>query len=292
MDFVAITFLWCVMAAIGWRIGQRRGRSAAGAVWGFLLGPFGWLLVWFGPDRRLGAMSTDCPHCGRVIPKMQPVCNHCRNRVTWVGGGRAMRPSRAAGADSLTPSIVEPSAVSNPLACPKCGHERKSHETTPLSQCSNCGLVFARYKPATTDRSLSTRAKPLRVPGSGNALEAVIGVVLLMLLVAYFVGARRSEPVGAARTSDLAAVRYVVSGSAGRASLTYTNSQGGTSQEKVSLPWSIEYSMRPRDFMYISAQNERESGSVTVEIWVGGVRKKASTSSGAFVIASASDECC
>lgn len=44
-----ILFLWFVLACLGWLIGQRKGRPLAGFVWGALLGPFGWLLIWLGP---------------------------------------------------------------------------------------------------------------------------------------------------------------------------------------------------------------------------------------------------
>ena len=87
-------------------------------------------------------------------------------------------------------------------------------------------------------------------------------------------------------------VLYVVSGTATQASLTYSNSQGGTAQETVNLPWQRQFSMIKGDFLYISAQNQGDTGSVTTEIRVNGVQFKSTTSSGAFVIATASGSCC
>ena len=88
------------------------------------------------------------------------------------------------------------------------------------------------------------------------------------------------------------AVTYSVSGSATRGSLTYSNSQGGTSQETVDLPWQRTFVMKPEDFLYISAQNQDSIGNITSEIFVGSTKFKTTTSEGPFVIATASGTCC
>lgn len=81
-----------VFGSIGLLIGQRRGRGFAGLVWGMVLGPVGWLLMFLLPSaasRKAGA----CPHCGGVLPVGQMSCNHCGNAVRWIQG-RAFKPSR------------------------------------------------------------------------------------------------------------------------------------------------------------------------------------------------------
>lgn len=85
-------------------------------------------------------------------------------------------------------------------------------------------------------------------------------------------------------------VTYKVTGSAESVSITYTNYDGGTSQYSlVYLPWDITfYSMKSGDFVYISAQNNGEYGSVKAEIYVDGALFKTSSSYGAYVIASSS----
>ena len=80
--------------AVGMLIGQRKGRPLAGLVWSMLLGPIGWLLVFFGPSVG-DAKAVACPHCGGVLPMGQGKCNHCGNTVRWIKG-RAFKPSRAA----------------------------------------------------------------------------------------------------------------------------------------------------------------------------------------------------
>jgi hypothetical protein len=87
-------------------------------------------------------------------------------------------------------------------------------------------------------------------------------------------------------------VTYAVSGTTKSAGLTYANSQGGTVQEIVSVPWSKQYILKTNDFMYISAQNQQDSGSVITEIRVNGIAVKTTTSTGKYVIATSSGSCC
>lgn len=87
-------------------------------------------------------------------------------------------------------------------------------------------------------------------------------------------------------------VVYEVTGSAQSASLTWATTGGGTSQQTVNLPWNIKYTMRDGDFVYISAQNQGKTGSVTTTIKADGKTFKSTTSTGAYVIATASGSCC
>ncbi|HEY5105191.1 MAG TPA: MmpS family transport accessory protein [Caulobacteraceae bacterium] len=83
-------------------------------------------------------------------------------------------------------------------------------------------------------------------------------------------------------------VTYTVSGSATSADITYQNEGGGTSQEKVSLPWTQVIHSPSSSFLYISAQNQGEYGDITCEIKVGDTVVKTSNSSGSYSIASCS----
>ncbi len=85
------------------------------------------------------------------------------------------------------------------------------------------------------------------------------------------------------------AVRYEVTGSADTANITYENNSGGISQvTNVPLPWSTAFSGDPEDYVYLSAQNQGETGSITVTIFKDGEVFKRATSEGSFVIASVS----
>jgi hypothetical protein len=92
-------------------------------------------------------------------------------------------------------------------------------------------------------------------------------------------------------------VSYEISGVlAGSATVTYRNTSGGTEQKNVSLPRKLPdftvMTAMPGDFLYVSAQNESASGSVTVKILVNDAVFKQATSSGAYAIATASGSCC
>ena len=89
------------------------------------------------------------------------------------------------------------------------------------------------------------------------------------------------------------AVEYRVNGSACAVDVTISNEEEGTSQfGPAALPWTYAFVIPLGEesgfFVYVSAQNQCSSGSVTAEIFVDGEEFRSSTSSGAFVIATAS----
>jgi hypothetical protein len=84
-------------------------------------------------------------------------------------------------------------------------------------------------------------------------------------------------------------VTYRVDGSATSVAITYQNNTEGTSQITTTTPWTYSF-QHPHagQFLYVSAQNQNETGTVHVSITLNGSLFKESTSSGAFVIATAS----
>lgn len=84
-------------------------------------------------------------------------------------------------------------------------------------------------------------------------------------------------------------VIYEITGTADKVDVTLSNASGGTEQyDDVYLPKKYDYGSFSDSFLYISAQNQGDSGSVTVSIYINGRLFKTSRSSGAYVIASAS----
>ena len=85
-------------------------------------------------------------------------------------------------------------------------------------------------------------------------------------------------------------VEYRVTGTARSVEVALTNADGGTEMyDNRALPWTYTVSGNyQRGFLYISAQNEGERGSVTASIYVDGQQWKTATSSGEYVIATAS----
>ena len=51
-QMIVVLLWWAVCGVIGYVVGETKGRPGQGAVLGALLGPIGWLLVYFGPDYR------------------------------------------------------------------------------------------------------------------------------------------------------------------------------------------------------------------------------------------------
>lgn len=84
-------------------------------------------------------------------------------------------------------------------------------------------------------------------------------------------------------------VEYKISGTTSTVDVTLNNSMGGTEQyNNVMLPKIYSYKHFNDNFLYISAQNNENAGSVIVEIYYKGSLFKASKSEGAYTIATAS----
>ncbi len=84
-------------------------------------------------------------------------------------------------------------------------------------------------------------------------------------------------------------VEYKITGTASKVFVTLSNATGGTEQfDNVHVPHTYTFEKFTNWFLYVSAQNLGESGSVTVTIYLNGAVVATSTSSGAYVIADAS----
>ena len=85
-------------------------------------------------------------------------------------------------------------------------------------------------------------------------------------------------------------VDYYVQGTCSSVDVTYNNAGGDTEQmSDVDVPWSKTLNDVPAgQFLYISAQNNDDSGTVVTKILVDGRELKRSESEGAYVIASCS----
>jgi hypothetical protein len=149
------------------------------------------------------------------------------------------------------------------------------------------------------NRDLVIKATPAKSANDGSkSITAALGSVLSAIALVWFVfgGSRAFLPNSATEGGPSPAqsflgpstrrVTYRVTGTALSASLTYQNAQGGTVQRTVGLPWEASETFKDGDFVYISAQNQGDSGGVTTEILVDGTPWKKTTSDGAYMIAS------
>ena len=97
---------------IGWAIGRSKQREGAGAFYGLILGPLGWVIMILLPNA-----GQKCPHCGGMAKKGAMVCCHC---------GRDLVKRR------------EPA-----LICPMCSRAiSKKALHVGMNTCPFCGEVF------------------------------------------------------------------------------------------------------------------------------------------------------
>ncbi len=138
--------------------------------------------------------------------------------------------------------------------------------------------------------NLQTLHPAIKKEGTNWTIILLLGIVLLTfcacVVLWQFGRTLSSLPSDTLQTTYL--VRYRVTGTTSRASLTYQNSEGGTEQAVVNVPWDQLFTFRRGDFAYLSAQNQQDHGSIVCEIWVNGTKWKESTSSGGYTIASCS----
>ena len=116
-------------------------------------------------------------------------------------------------------------------------------------------------------------------------------VILLLLLV--FLSCELEEIDITAIDYKPKEIEYKVACTTGPVDLTIENEDGGTSQfDDIATPWSYIFEInRPEYgyvFVYVSAKNQQNSGTVTAQIYIDGSLYKTSTSTGAYVIATAS----
>jgi len=112
-------------------------------------------------------------------------------------------------------------------------------------------------------------------------------------IIAYLVLASIILGCGLCSTADKLtngkSVKYEVTGTSGSVSITIYNSTGGIEQyNDVTTPWDKTIYMK-EGFMYVSAQNQKDRGTVKVKIYVDGDLVKESASEGEYCIATASE---
>lgn len=84
-------------------------------------------------------------------------------------------------------------------------------------------------------------------------------------------------------------VKYEVTCSPSGFDITYENSSGNTEQKTISSgSWSTTFTGQQSDFVYISAQADNKNATVTAKIYYQDKVIEQATSSGDYVIATAS----
>ena len=161
-----------------------------------------------------------------------------------------------------------------------------------LKNCKECG------------NSVSSKAE--KCPHCGNPIKQKSScfstgclIVIILFALAYFIGTILPNDQASSYTknytntnsysSNHKKIKYEISGSASSVSVTYSDKNDGTAQiSEAYLPWSYEFTATNSHFLYLSAQNNGEYGSVKVTIYIDNVVYKTTSSRGSYVIASVS----
>jgi hypothetical protein len=114
---------WLASAAIGGIVGAAKGRAFAGAVWGLILGPLGWLVIFVAPDQR-----PKCPECGGEVILGANRCKNCGFSLKEQSNAEVIASVEVAKADELALPLP---------GCPGC--------SSPMvnGTCSLCGFAIA-----------------------------------------------------------------------------------------------------------------------------------------------------
>ncbi len=212
-------------------------------------------------------MLTKCNECGRDVSDTVSSCPHCGYIMT------------AAQPVPLGDDIAMPLASAN---------NKMKQPAAPLALSISVIAVLATFA---APKFLV--AMPLIISASSAVISIFRGekwrwgalIILALCLYLFTWAAGLGSPTGTAGKD----VTYTVSGTATSASITYQNEGGGTSQVKVTLPWTHVIHSPSSNFLYISAQNEGQFGDISCEIKVDDNIVKTSTSSGAYTIVSCSN---
>jgi hypothetical protein len=138
-----------------------------------------------------------------------------------------------------------------------------------------------------------------RPMGCAGFFWIVAAILLVVVIVVNLPGVKGDAPSGAGDSRVVPEpgraplrVLYEVEGTASGASLTFATNDG-SEQTKTNIPLintkgtaGVEFTATSGQFLYLSAQNLGEAGTVTCRISVDGVTVSENTSSGSYSIAS------
>jgi hypothetical protein len=157
--------------------------------------------------------------------------------------------------------------------------------------CRWASLPAHSERTATIEASLHHQAVAPQPKKRPSAVRIILVTTAVIFGVAFF-----ASMVDTATTTHT--VVYKVGGTATQADITYEGPNGDTAQQSnVDVPLTrvsdggegmILKNMRSGDFLYISAQNQNDSGTITCSIEIDGRVVETNTSYGGFTIATCS----
>lgn len=87
MWFLGIIVLWSVFGVVGYLLARQKGMDpTVGCLWGFFLGPIGWLIVALSGDQPKttapdGRPLRKCPACAEMVLAEASVCRYCQAQL-------------------------------------------------------------------------------------------------------------------------------------------------------------------------------------------------------------------
>jgi cytoskeletal protein RodZ len=153
-----------------------------------------------------------------------------------------------------------------------------------------------RYRAETRAR-VGESKKPAQLSGCftwiiGSVFAVIVGFfVLLTISPGTRTVSSNSSPSSAPASVSYDIKYKVTTNCAAGTDITYRNSGNDTTQEnKMASGWVYRAQLEPGAFLYVSAQNQCDSGYVTVEIFGNGTLLKTNTSQGGYAIATSSGQ--
>jgi hypothetical protein len=165
-------------------------------------------------------------------------------------------------------------AAEHPKFCPHCG----TAVVGTMKFCTSCG------------KSVVAEAQQYTAPAPSKKKSPAWAYILITLLFLWGGWQFLLAPgIRQAETMKAYDVTYHISGTARTADLTYQNAGSNTEQQNDEVvPWIKSFTGHGGQFLYVSAQNQGATGTITCKIILDGVVVKSSESSGAYAIASCS----
>jgi len=202
----------------------------------------------------IAAMKEE-PNNERVWGWLYQVSNNDNEKIQALKKVVALNPQNAK-AKELLDKFLDPPAMSEPLQTPV----KPQQNIAPAAQ-------------------------------KNNTLRIGLAVAVSILVVFCCLIALANSASSGSLTTPLSTntkIKYVISGTAQSAMITYYNETGGMEQVTQGLPFVKEFSVGSGAMLSLLAQNQG-AGTITCEIWINGKKIKTSTTTTQYGIATCSD---
>lgn len=149
----------------------------------------------------------------------------------------------------------------------------------------------AMSEPLQTPVKPQQNIAPAAQNNNNNTLRIGLAVAVSIFVVLCCLIAIANSSSSGSLTTPLVTgtkIKYVISGTAQSAMITYYNETGGMEQVTQGLPFIKEFSVGSGAMLSLVAQNQG-AGTITCEIWINGKKIKTSTTTTQYGIATCSD---